>query len=225
MPPLSKSDYDLSSTNTILFDVIWRPIKKRVVYVDSTKTRSAEFAIEHIMDGPRLHWPSRKESENQRNIDIKFTALAAKLSNLDSDSENRYIRHLDKQKGWRKVAATAAKLYNYNSDLDKDYLSSFYTAFDTAILKPNTFEHKDTEYTELFKYSILHTVFAAGIDQKLYRDYLPSLPTSIKILNRYPYTDGFRAAAEAKFTALIERNIFVIVLKKTAGLYIPIPVK
>ena len=123
------------------------------------------------------------------------------------------------------MAATAAKLYNYNLDLDKDYLSFFYTVFGAAILKPNTFKYKDTEYTELFNHSILYTVFATDIDQKLYRDYLLSPPTSIKILNRYSYTNRFCAAAEAEFAALIERNIFVIVLKKTVDSHIPIPVK
>ena len=58
----------------------------------------------------------------------------------------------------------AAKLYNYNLDLDRDYLSFFYTAFNVAILKLNTFEYKNTEYIELFEYSILYTVFIADID-------------------------------------------------------------
>ena len=123
------------------------------------------------------------------------------------------------------MVATAAKLYNYNLDSDKDHLSFFYTIFGAAILKLNTFEYKDTKYIELFEYSILYTVFAAGIDQKLYKDYLFSLPISIKILNRYSYIDRFCTTAEAEFTALIERNIFVIILKKIAGLHIPIPVK
>ena len=63
-PPPSESDYDLPPTNTTPLDVIRRPIKKRVVHVDPTKTHSAEFATEHIMDGPHLRRPSRKESEN-----------------------------------------------------------------------------------------------------------------------------------------------------------------
>ena len=82
--------------NIILLDIIRRPIKKYIVYINPIKIYSAEFAIEYIINRLCLHRPSRKESKNQRNIDIKFTALAAELSNSDLDLENRYIRYLDK---------------------------------------------------------------------------------------------------------------------------------